>query len=96
MDYVLAKISKNTPKNVKKKIYKLLTGTTVTIEGKRYRTKGLIKKLNGVILSPGLYIIPSEKLADFIAGLKERGLDSYIKILNICLCTCKSKYHENL
>ena len=95
MDYMLVKISKNTPKNIKNRIYKLLTGTTVTIEGKRYRTKGLIMKLNGLVLSPGLYIIPSEKFTDFITSLKERNLDSYIRILRMCLCTCKSEHHEN-
>jgi hypothetical protein len=92
---MLVKVSKNTPKNIKNKIYKLLTGTTVTIEGKRYRTKGLIKKLDGVILSPGLYIIPSEKFTDFIVSLKERNLDGYIRILKMCICPCKSEYHEN-
>lgn len=93
MEYVVIRISRDIHKNIRNRMYKILLGTTVTIKNKRYRVEGIIKKANGKILSPGLYAIPSEKLGDFIEKLRGKGLDSYIEVLKICLCTCTSQHY---
>lgn len=90
-NYVIMRVVRGTPRNIRNRIYKLLLGTTVTIGNKRYRTAGLIRKVNGEVISSGLYIVPSEKLIDVIEKLKEKQLDDYIEILRICLCTCGSQ-----
>ncbi len=88
MEYIIIRISRNIHKNIRNRMYKTLLGTTVTIKDKKYRVKGLIKKVNGKALSPGLYMIPSERLEDFIEKLREKGLDNYIEVLKLCLCAC--------
>lgn len=90
MGYRVVKISQNTPRCIRNKLYKLLMGTTITISGRRYRSTGLVRRVDGRVLSPGVYMVPSEKLVEFIAKLREKNLDNYIDILKVCLCTCDS------
>ncbi|ABN69854.1 hypothetical protein Smar_0753 [Staphylothermus marinus F1] len=85
--YVIIKISSNASKRLKNKLSKILRGTTVTIKGRRYRSRGLIQKYNGIILSPGTYLIPSNMLENLLNELEQRELREHI-IVRKCICTC--------
>ena len=82
--YVIIKISDNTPRRAKYRLLKLLQGTTVTINNKRYRSKGLVNKYNGIKLCPKTYLIPFDKIEFFIREVSLRGLDKYIEMITTC------------
>ena len=42
----------------------LIEGTTTSVNGRRYRTGGLLRKIGGERLVPWIYLIP-KKLAEF-------------------------------
>jgi len=43
----------------------LIEGTTTSVNGRRYRVGGLLKKIGGERLAPWIYLIPKKKLAEF-------------------------------
>lgn len=87
--YILLKVVDNAPKHVKIKIYKIMNGTTVSIKNKRYRSKGLIKNVNGVVLSGSLYLIPSNNILTVLDVLSQKGLTDFTQIINLCNCMCR-------
>ncbi|MEM1541212.1 MAG: hypothetical protein QW101_00015 [Ignisphaera sp.] len=87
--YVLLKVVEDTPKNIKTRIYKVMNGTTISINNKRYRSKGLIKDIDGVALSGSLYLIPVNSIATVIDILSRKGLADFIQIINLCKCLCE-------
>lgn len=87
--YVLVKVSETAPRDVKTRIRKLMKGTTVTIRGKGYRSRGLIEEVNGVALTGNLYIIPLTAVERVIERLSEKKLIDYVEVLNICTCPCR-------
>ncbi|MEM1644624.1 MAG: hypothetical protein QXL96_01930 [Ignisphaera sp.] len=87
--YTLLKVNQKIPKNVKTKIYKLMNGTTVTIRGKRYKTKGLINDVDGIKLANSLYMIPTEYVPIVLEKLSERKLEMFVQLINLCRCTCE-------
>lgn len=87
--YVLVKVSETAPRDVKTRIRKLMKGTTVTIRGKGYKSRGLIEEVNGVALTGNLYIIPLTAVERVIERLSEKKLIDYVEVLNICTCPCR-------
>ncbi|MCC6046245.1 MAG: hypothetical protein LM572_05640 [Ignisphaera sp.] len=87
--YVLVKVSETAPRDVKTRIRKLMKGTTVTIRGKGYRSRGLIEEVNGVALTGNLYIIPLTAVERVIERLSEKKLIDYVEVFNICTCPCR-------
>jgi hypothetical protein len=87
--YVLIKVSEKAPKEVKTRIRKLMKGTTVTIKGKGYRSRGLVEEVKGVALAGGVYIIPLSATEKVVEKLNEKSLAEYIEIINLCTCPCK-------
>jgi hypothetical protein len=83
------KVSETAPRDVKTRIRKLMKGTTVTIRGKGYRSRGLIEEVNGVALTGNLYIIPLTAVERVIERLSEKKLIDYVEVLNICTCPCR-------
>ena len=86
--YVLLKVAQNAPRDVKIRIYKTMNGTVVTIKGKRYRSKGLVELMDGIKISGSLYAFPLEKMSKVMGELSERGLDTFVEIINMCTCEC--------
>ncbi|MCC6017186.1 MAG: hypothetical protein LM582_09115 [Desulfurococcaceae archaeon] len=86
--FVLLKVLDSTPRNIKSRIYKAMNGTTVTIKGRRYRSKGLLYVAKGVKIANTLYAIPYEETSSVLDTLREKNLLNYIQILNLCTCTC--------
>jgi hypothetical protein len=83
------KVSETAPRDVKTRIRKLMKGTTVTIRGKGYKSRGLIEEVNGVALTGNLYIIPLTAVERVIERLSEKKLIDYVEVLNICTCPCR-------
>jgi hypothetical protein len=83
------KVSETAPRDVKTRIRKLMKGTTVTIRGKGYRSRGLIEEVNGVALTGNLYIIPLTAVERVIERLSEKKLIDYVEVFNICTCPCR-------
>ncbi|MCI4435482.1 MAG: hypothetical protein JHC33_01550 [Ignisphaera sp.] len=86
--YAIVKISNDAPKHVKIRIRKLMKGTTVTLKGKSYRSRGLLEQVNGIALACGLYIVPVNQLDKVLSVLRERNLDRHVEIINLCTCPC--------
>jgi hypothetical protein len=86
--YAIVKVSGDAPKHVKIRIRKLMKGTTVTLKGKSYRSRGLLEQVNGIALACGLYIVPVDRLDKVLLALRERNLDRYVEVINLCTCSC--------
>ncbi|MCD6195971.1 MAG: hypothetical protein J7J82_04215 [Staphylothermus sp.] len=83
--YVIVKISDNTPRRIKYRLLKLLQGTTVTINNRRYRSRGLVDKYNGIKLCPRTYLIPFDKVESFLKEVSLKGFDKYLETITTCI-----------
>uniref|UniRef100_A0A7J3SMJ7 Uncharacterized protein n=1 Tax=Fervidicoccus fontis TaxID=683846 RepID=A0A7J3SMJ7_9CREN len=72
----------------KLKLRRLLSGSTAVINGKKYRSRGLVYKHRGERVGRGVYIVPKDEVEELSSELKERNLEKCIKIIDICECTC--------
>jgi hypothetical protein len=88
-DYVLIKVSEKAPKEVKTRIRKIMRGTTVTIKGKGYRSRGLLEEVNGIALAGGVYMVPSSTADRVVEKLSEKSLMVYVEIISLCTCPCR-------
>jgi len=88
-DYVLIKVSEKAPKEVKTRIRKIMRGTTVTIKGKGYRSRGLLEEVNGIALAGGVYMVPSSTADRVVEKLSEKSLMAYVEIISLCTCPCR-------
>jgi hypothetical protein len=88
-DYVLIKVSEKAPKEVKTRIRKIMRGTTVTIKGKGYRSRGLLEEVNGTALAGGVYMVPSSTADRVVEKLSEKNLMVYVEIISLCTCPCR-------
>ena len=86
--YVLVRFKHTAPEQIRKRLSKALRGTTAVIKGKKYRSKGLVQKSDGIVLCPGTYLIPVIKLSEFLDGLERLKLKEYIEVKETCICTC--------
>ncbi len=86
--YVIVNVLHNAPRKVRNKLSKLLLGTTVSINGRRYRSKGLLRKFNGIMLCPGTYLLPIDNLEEFLKELENRGLRDLVVVRETCMCNC--------
>ncbi len=86
--YAIIKLSAHTPHGTRNKLTKLLLGTTVTINGRRYRGRGLVEKYNGIRLCRGAYLVPLASLSEFLEELEKRGLRDHVVVKGTCLCSC--------
>jgi len=84
----LIQVARDTPRNVKMKIYRIMNGAVVTIKGRRYRSKGMVKDMKGIKISGSLYMFPLEYIPIVLEKLSEKKLDSFIKIIETCRCSC--------
>lgn len=87
--YAIIKVVDGAPKNVKTRIYKVMNGTTVTIKGRRYRSRGLVENAKGVKLANSLYAVPYEEVPKVLSVFHEKDLDEYVQVFNLCTCTCE-------
>jgi hypothetical protein len=86
---VLIKVSEKAPKEVKTRIRKIMRGTTVTIKGKGYRSRGLLEEVNGIALAGGVYMVPSSTADRVVEKLSEKSLMAYVEIISLCTCPCR-------
>jgi len=86
--YVIIKYDSKTPRDVRNKLTKVLRGNTVSINGRKYRSKGLIYKRGGIALCPGTFLIPIEGLKEFLNELERLKLRDFIKVKKACICGC--------
>lgn len=86
--YALLKIAEDAPKNVKTRIYKVMNGTTVSMGNRRYRSRGLIKSVNGIQLSGSLYLVPLDRVAAVLEALSRKELAGFVHVMSLCTCTC--------
>lgn len=86
--YAILKVLQGTPRNTRSRIYKVMNGTTVTIRGRRYRSRGLIESVNGIKLAESLYAIPYEEIPKVLEIFREKNLDQHIQITTLCTCVC--------
>ena len=89
--YAIIRIDRNAPRNIRIRIYKLFNGTTVSVKGRRYKSKGLIETVNGAALSSDVYLVPLDKVDIVLNELRQRNLEQYTHILNLCSCPCPCK-----
>jgi len=87
--YALLKVSEDAPRSAKARIYKIMSGTTVSIRGRRYRARGLAEDVGGVRLADALYAIPYESMSKVLEKLSEKGLEGYVQTISLCTCTCE-------
>ncbi len=85
--YVVLQLRKGIDKRVRSRLVKMLMGNTVTINGRKYRVKGLIENLNGKHLCPGTYLVPLDKYDYLREHLREKGLEKYLVETGTCTCT---------
>ncbi len=85
-EYIVVRIDPRAPRYFKNRLSKVLHGTTVSIKGRRYRAKGLLHKLNALMLCPGTYLVPEDKINEFLNELGKRGLVKYVIVSGKCTC----------
>lgn len=87
--YTLLKVVEEAPREAKTRIYKIMSGTTVSMKGRRYRSRGLLDDVDGIKIANTLYAIPYEQMPKVIEKLSEKGLNSYVQTINLCTCVCE-------
>ncbi len=84
--YLIVKVTGNVSRKLRNKLSKIIVGNTVIINGKKYRSKGIVEKLGGKILCPGTYLVPTDKYSEFIDYLRHRRFEDYIVVIGTCKC----------
>ncbi len=86
--YAIVRLKKGIDKRSRSKVAKTLLGTTVVVKGRKYRSHGMLKYVEGFRLCPGTYLVPVSKLYDFLRLAEEKGIRDYLVLDLACTCSC--------
>ena len=86
--YAIIRLKKGIDKRSRSKVAKTLLGTTVVVKGRKYRSHGMLKHVEGIRLCPGTYLVPVSKLYDFLKLAEEKGIRDYLVLDLGCTCSC--------
>ncbi len=86
--YAIIRLKEGMDKRSRSKVAKTLLGTTVVVKGRKYRSHGMLKHVEGIRLCPGTYLVPVSKLYDFLRLAEEKGIRDYLVLDLECTCRC--------